>query len=219
MKCPECSTGTVQLIPAAETGLRVHVFEKRYPTSYAATVAACNRCEYAASIVETATRGVGGDEMSSSIHGEPAAPEMGKFFDMFGYDMVAQVQHASDDYVRYFILTNNSDHLLIAEAHAASEPSAEMQEPAKLVASYAYGENWQAAYRLALAETVRLSGLETLTADPEACPGCGCKPGDGITAACNHPEGCGYFKQVAPAARGTEAAKLQDISRHPDARD
>jgi formate dehydrogenase maturation protein FdhE len=28
----------------------------------------------------------------------------------------------------------------------------------------------------------------------EACPGCGCKPGDGITESCEHPEGCGYFK-------------------------
>jgi hypothetical protein len=30
--------------------------------------------------------------------------------------------------------------------------------------------------------------------DPEACPGCGCKPGDGYTAGCNHSEGCGFYK-------------------------
>jgi hypothetical protein len=30
----------------------------------------------------------------------------------------------------------------------------------------------------------------------DACPGCGCEPGDGATAGCTHPEGCGYFKEV-----------------------
>ena len=30
--------------------------------------------------------------------------------------------------------------------------------------------------------------------DPLACPGCGCKPGDGITESCNHPDGCGDAK-------------------------
>lgn len=29
----------------------------------------------------------------------------------------------------------------------------------------------------------------------EACPGCGCRPGDGITEKCNHPAGCGYWKE------------------------
>lgn len=29
--------------------------------------------------------------------------------------------------------------------------------------------------------------------DPEACPGCGSLPGDGRTAGCLHPDGCGYF--------------------------
>ena len=32
--------------------------------------------------------------------------------------------------------------------------------------------------------------------DPEACPGCGCLPGDGRTANCFHPDGCGYFDTV-----------------------
>lgn len=27
----------------------------------------------------------------------------------------------------------------------------------------------------------------------EACPGCGCMPGDGLTEGCNHPEGCGFY--------------------------
>lgn len=26
----------------------------------------------------------------------------------------------------------------------------------------------------------------------DACPGCECKPGDGKTAGCSHPEGCGF---------------------------
>jgi uncharacterized protein Veg len=28
--------------------------------------------------------------------------------------------------------------------------------------------------------------------DVEACPGCGCHPGDGVTPDCKHPEGCGF---------------------------
>jgi len=36
-------------------------------------------------------------------------------------------------------------------------------------------------------------------ADADACPGCGCEPGDGVTASCNDPAGCGYFKAQAPA--------------------
>jgi hypothetical protein len=32
--------------------------------------------------------------------------------------------------------------------------------------------------------------------DPEACPGCGCKPGDGATEGCDDPVGCGYFRAL-----------------------
>ena len=31
--------------------------------------------------------------------------------------------------------------------------------------------------------------------DDEACPGCGCVPGDGITEECNDPLGCGEAKK------------------------
>jgi hypothetical protein len=31
--------------------------------------------------------------------------------------------------------------------------------------------------------------------DEEACPGCGCVPGDGITEECNDPLGCGEAKK------------------------
>lgn len=30
-------------------------------------------------------------------------------------------------------------------------------------------------------------------ADADACPGCGCQPGDGVTVGCSHPDGCGAF--------------------------
>jgi len=30
--------------------------------------------------------------------------------------------------------------------------------------------------------------------DPEACPGCQCKPGDGLTEGCEHPKGCGFAR-------------------------
>jgi len=30
---------------------------------------------------------------------------------------------------------------------------------------------------------------------PEACPGCGCLPGDGLTDGCEDPMGCGYNRQ------------------------
>lgn len=32
------------------------------------------------------------------------------------------------------------------------------------------------------------------------CPGCGCKPGDGITESCNHPDGCGFHKEYRDGA-------------------
>jgi len=38
--------------------------------------------------------------------------------------------------------------------------------------------------------------------DPEACPGCGCRPGDGISEKCEHPEGCGFNR-----ARAAEYAR------------
>jgi len=124
--------------------------------------------------------------------------QTGEFFDMFGYDALAQVQSVDDEMVRYFILTNNSSHILLAEAHAMSEPSDKVQEPAKLVAAYPYGataDDWKVAYRIATVEAVRLSHIAP-PVDDEACPGCGCKPGDGLTDGCFHPVGCGYFKHV-----------------------
>lgn len=30
---------------------------------------------------------------------------------------------------------------------------------------------------------------------PDSCPGCGKNPGDGLTDGCNHPDGCGFWRQ------------------------
>jgi hypothetical protein len=35
---------------------------------------------------------------------------------------------------------------------------------------------------------------EQETASAEACPGCGCMPGDGLTKRCWHPAGCGFWR-------------------------
>ena len=32
---------------------------------------------------------------------------------------------------------------------------------------------------------------------PEGCPGCGCKPGEGVNAKCDHPAGCAFWREVA----------------------
>lgn len=34
----------------------------------------------------------------------------------------------------------------------------------------------------------------------EACPGCGCVPGQGLTEGCNHPGGCGTLRKLNPLA-------------------
>ena len=46
--------------------------------------------------------------------------------------------------------------------------------------------------RAEMVELDRLADEEDAEAGPEACPGCGCKPGDGPTAGCVHPLGCGF---------------------------
>lgn len=46
-----------------------------------------------------------------------------------------------------------------------------------------------AAIALALVNHVRKA------AEDDACPGCGTRPGDGISDDCYHPEGCGYWRE------------------------
>jgi hypothetical protein len=36
----------------------------------------------------------------------------------------------------------------------------------------------------------------SLLREPDACPGCGCRPGDGLTEGCSHEFGCGYWRAV-----------------------
>lgn len=33
--------------------------------------------------------------------------------------------------------------------------------------------------------------------DSDACPGCGCRPGDGLTPGCEAEVGCGYWRELA----------------------
>lgn len=42
--------------------------------------------------------------------------------------------------------------------------------------------------------------LDPEECDPETCPGCGRGPGDGYGEDCDHPEGCGYWKDWAREA-------------------
>lgn len=41
--------------------------------------------------------------------------------------------------------------------------------------------------------------FDTPPPDPEDCPGCGCKPGDGITRGCEAEAGCGYYRAAVKA--------------------
>jgi hypothetical protein len=44
--------------------------------------------------------------------------------------------------------------------------------------------------------------------DPEACPGCDCKPGDGVTKDCDDAAGCGYYRALAAELADTDAAHM-----------
>jgi hypothetical protein len=39
-------------------------------------------------------------------------------------------------------------------------------------------------------------GHYTHKPEMENCQGCNCAPGDGITETCNHPDGCGFWKDA-----------------------
>jgi len=57
--------------------------------------------------------------------------------------------------------------------------------------------------------------LEEETSNPEACPGCGSMPGDGITEGCNDPNGCGENRLHASTLvasrrqKGIQALRVQ----------
>lgn len=46
----------------------------------------------------------------------------------------------------------------------------------------------------ALAWAVLRDAQKAKETDPEACPGCGCKPGDGLTDGCEDAAGCGFLR-------------------------
>ncbi len=57
------------------------------------------------------------------------------------------------------------------------------------------GRNAGAWHRVALVDPNEPE-LDDGRPDPEACPGCGCVPGDGITDGCHDPDGCGFHQQA-----------------------
>ena len=46
---------------------------------------------------------------------------------------------------------------------------------------------------LAAKFNISLVGSDEERGNDDACPGCGCKPGDGVTPGCTHPNGCGAW--------------------------
>jgi len=46
----------------------------------------------------------------------------------------------------------------------------------------------------------------------DACPGCGCVPGDGVTEGCDHPDGCGYYKPTTPDLGETDHDQSLQVS-------
>ena len=55
--------------------------------------------------------------------------------------------------------------------------------------------------------------MDDIFGDPEACPGCGSKPGDGITYGCDDPMGCGHNRANQDAAIGDAVADTQRSPR------
>jgi len=69
------------------------------------------------------------------------------------------------------------------------------------ICSWGHGANEkEAAYarRTKMHEVCLPSG--NFPVDPEACPGCGRKPGEGLAPEhiCNHEDGCGYYREHEP---------------------
>ena len=125
--------------------------------------------------------------------------------DLRGYDVVAS---ALCDLGAVLVLNNNSTHFLVVE----TESGGESVEPelggvrhtvfynsrGRVVASFAYGGRVSArsAFSDAARRMVERAVECTTDEDPEACPGCGCGPGDGRTKGCSDPDGCGYYEAL-----------------------
>jgi len=54
-------------------------------------------------------------------------------------------------------------------------------------------------------------------ADNEVCPGCGCRPGDGLTASCNDPAGCGFWRAAGQADRTETTPAFNSVAAHANA--
>mgnify|MGYP001585028116 CR=1 FL=1 len=95
---------------------------------------------------------------------------------------------------------NSADLCRLAETLGYSRPYGQLQcENGAFVSSLLdfFNDNpgaIQAVVEWAMENHPEVSEEEEEEDDPEACPGCGCKPGDGITESCNHPDGCGESK-------------------------
>lgn len=50
--------------------------------------------------------------------------------------------------------------------------------------------------------------------DVETCPGCGCRPGDGLTVDCDDPNGCGFWRAAGQADRGEAAPAFNSVDAH-----
>jgi len=64
-------------------------------------------------------------------------------------------------------------------------------------------DRWQQFFELFLKDELEVKERleDDFSYNPEACQGCGCEPGEGITEDCEEPLGCGYWKQWRDEAK------------------
>lgn len=112
--------------------------------------------------------------------------------------------HASDGAAVAFRAQDALEYLVEVERWESSEAEERNDfppvEPPALTEKH---QHWVALSEL-LGEQCdwELEGAEPFSGGAaEACPGCGCEPGDGVTKACAHPIGCGYWKNLEGSAR------------------
>lgn len=99
------------------------------------------------------------------------------------------------------MLNNNSSHYLVVHEVKLTHGDG---GHGRVIASFQYGgpsDNLpKTCYSYALQRMLEDAVSHSFTDEPDEangldmCPGCGCKPGDGVTPGCTHEDGCGYFK-------------------------
>lgn len=121
---------------------------------------------------------------------------IGERFDIHGYDIVARATHDAGEVL---VLNNNSTHYLVGVVNFPDDATSDHAQ-ARLAGSFRYSLDFVPAYQSALmrmvSEAVRLTTCEDADGLADACPGCGRQPGDGVSATCDHPDGCGYWKSM-----------------------